>query len=180
MPSPLAHPAAAFALAAAFPGLPRWAVPLGVAFTLAPDVDTIAFLLGAPYDSTCGHRGVTHSIVFAALSAAVGVGVLARFGRAGRAPGRLGTYLFLAMASHGLLDAMTNTGLGVAFFVPFDSTRYFLPFRPIDASPISDWYIVGWRGVPVLVSELKWIWLPAGVFAIAALAVRRCLRRPSA
>jgi hypothetical protein len=35
--------------------------------------------------------------------------------------------LFLATAGHGLLDAMTNGGLGLAFFSPFDNHRYFLP-----------------------------------------------------
>nr|HRC76832.1 rhodanese-like domain-containing protein [Kouleothrix sp.] len=32
---------------------------------------------------------------------------------------------------HGVLDAMTDGGLGVAFFAPFSATRYFFPFRPI-------------------------------------------------
>jgi len=45
-------------------------------------------------------------------------------------------YFFLATASHGLLDAMTDGGLGVAFFVPFDKHRYFLPWTPIRVSPI--------------------------------------------
>jgi hypothetical protein len=38
--------------------------------------------------------------------------------------------VFLATASHGVLDATTNGGLGVAFFSPFDNRRYFLPWRP--------------------------------------------------
>jgi len=45
-------------------------------------------------------------------------------------------YFFLATASHGLLDALTDGGLGVAFFAPFDNHRYFLPWRPIHVSPI--------------------------------------------
>jgi hypothetical protein len=40
-------------------------------------------------------------------------------------------YLFLATASDGVLDAMTNDGLGVAYFSPFDNRRYFLPWPPI-------------------------------------------------
>jgi len=31
---------------------------------------------------------------------------------------------------------MTNGGLGIAFFSPFDPARYFLPWRPILVSPI--------------------------------------------
>ena len=44
--------------------------------------------------------------------------------------------LFMATASHGVLDAMTDGGSGVAFLAPFDDTRYFLPWRPIPVSPI--------------------------------------------
>jgi inner membrane protein len=40
-------------------------------------------------------------------------------------------------ASHGILDAMTNGGLGVALLSPLDTTRYFRPWRPIQVSPIS-------------------------------------------
>jgi hypothetical protein len=46
------------------------------------------------------------------------------------------TFFFLATASHGLLDAMTDGGLGVAFFSPFDKHRYFFPWTPIRVSPI--------------------------------------------
>src|SRR6266540_4876570 len=35
---------------------------------------------------------------------------------------------------HGFFDAMTNGGLGVAFFAPFDSRRYFLAFRPLEVA----------------------------------------------
>ena len=44
----------------------------------------------------------------------------------------MGLYLFLSTASHGVLDALTDGGLGVAFFSPFDQTRYFFPFRHRD------------------------------------------------
>jgi inner membrane protein len=37
----------------------------------------------------------------------------------------------VATASHGILDAFTNGGLGVAFFAPFDKTRYFFPVTPM-------------------------------------------------
>jgi len=39
--------------------------------------------------------------------------------------------LFFVAASHGLLDAMTRGGEGVALLSPFDTTRYFLFWRPI-------------------------------------------------
>jgi inner membrane protein len=74
---------------------------------------------------------------------------------------RLFVYLFLAAGSHGLLDAMTNGGLGVAFFSPFENGRYFLPFRPIRVSPIGVTRFFTSRGVAILQSEIVWIWIPA-------------------
>ena len=82
-------------------------------------------------------------------------------------------YLFLATASHGILDAMTDGGLGIAFFSPFSNARYFLPWRPIAVSPIGVAAFFSERGLNVLRSEFKWIWLPSGLFAFLALAVRR-------
>jgi inner membrane protein len=40
------------------------------------------------------------------------------------------------LASHALLDTLTNGGLGCALFWPFDLTRYFAPWTPIPVSPI--------------------------------------------
>jgi inner membrane protein len=77
-------------------------------------------------------------------------------------------YLFLATASHGVLDAMTNSGLGVAFFSPFDNSRYFLPWRPIRVSPIAVTRFFSARGYAILKSELIWIWVPAFLFATVA------------
>src|SRR4029077_7470776 len=82
-------------------------------------------------------------------------------------------YLFLATASHGLLDAMTDGGLGVAFFSPFDNHRYFLPWTPIRVSPIGAGRFFTHRGLEVLRSELLWIWLPAALLALSVWLIRR-------
>jgi inner membrane protein len=82
-------------------------------------------------------------------------------------------YFFLATASHGFLDAMTNGGLGVAFFSPFDNARYFLPWHPILVSPISLTRFFSGRGAAVLPSELIWIWIPTGLLAVLMLVLRR-------
>jgi membrane-bound metal-dependent hydrolase YbcI (DUF457 family) len=58
-------------------------------------------------------------------------------------------------ASHGVLDAMTDGGLGIAFFAPFDNTRYFFPFRPVKVSPIGLSFFSA-RGLDVIWSELLW------------------------
>jgi inner membrane protein len=81
--------------------------------------------------------------------------------------------LFLATASHGVLDAMTNGGLGVAFFSPFDNRRYFLPWRPVRVSPIAVTRFFTPRGLAILQSELLWIWLPAILLASLVWMLRR-------
>jgi inner membrane protein len=82
-------------------------------------------------------------------------------------------YFFLATASHGFLDAMTDGGLGVAFFAPFDNRRYFLPWRPIHVSPVGAARFFTHRGLEVLQGELLWIWLPAALLALSVWLMRR-------
>jgi hypothetical protein len=43
---------------------------------------------------------------------------------------RIRFFLFLATASHGILDAFTDGGRGIAFFAPFGTERYFFPHHP--------------------------------------------------
>jgi len=143
---------------------------LGVAGAVIPDVDAIGFWLGVPYDSVLGHRGFTHSLIFAALYA--GVGMLA-FERTPGVRGRVWLYLFLATASHGVLDAMTSGGAGVAFFAPIVNRRYFLPWRPILVSPISVTRFFSARGLAIILNEIAWVWIPSALFALFMLAMRR-------
>lgn len=90
---------------------------------------------------------------------------------------RLVAALFLATASHGALDAMTDGGLGVAFFAPFDPDRYFFPWRPIRVSPISIGRFFSPRGLAILENEARVVWIPAAALWLTAIAVRRGLRR---
>jgi len=152
---------------------PKWVWIAGVACAMLPDVDVIGFDLGVPYGDFWGHRGVTHSVFFAALSA-VAVLAISSFWRSKEVHRfRLWLYLFLATTSHGALDAMTNGGLGVAFFSPFSNKRYFLPSRPIRVSPIGLAPFFTTRGAAVLQSEILWIWLPAAALIAAAVTIRR-------
>ena len=140
---------------------------------MIPDFDVIGFRFGIRYGDFWGHRGFTHSLLFAAfLASAV---LLIGFWRVLPGPGRfpIWMYLFLATASHGFLDAMTDGGLGVAFFAPFDNHRYFLPWRPIHVSPIGIGRFFTDRGLAVLQSEFLWIWLPAAVLALSVWLMRR-------
>ena len=136
-----------------------WYWVLGAALSAVPDLDVIGFSFGVHYGDVMGHRGFTHSIFFAVVLAAIVSLALIRQCRISF--GRLFVYLFLAIASHGVLDAMTNGGLGVAFFSPFSNRRYFFPIRPIQVSPIGAGKFFGPKGLAVLRSELLWVWLPA-------------------
>jgi inner membrane protein len=174
MASVFSHAIVAASVGTAFwrPGVSIRFLVLGALFSVLPDVDVVGFGLGIQYGDLLGHRGLTHSLAFAAVMATIGSFLCV--GRSAAQPGRgmAWLYFFLATASHGLLDAMTDGGLGVAFLSPFSNARYFLPLRPIAVSPIGVAEFFSERGLHVLRSEFKWIWLPAGIFAILALAVR--------
>jgi inner membrane protein len=160
MPTFLSHPAVPLALSAWFGrnAVPARLLAAAAFLSAVPDLDVIAFLFRIPYESPWGHRGFTHSVAFAAVVAAL----VARFAFA-RSRSAF-AFLFVAMASHGVLDALTNGGLGVALFWPILDTRYFFLWRPIEVSPIGADFFQGGRGVRVLASEFVWVWLPCAAF----------------
>ena len=175
MASAFTHAIAGLAIGTAFRPQERtarfWA--LGTLGAVLPDVDAIGFWLGVPYGSVLGHRGLTHSLVFAALFASVGL--LAFKGVVVRKRRWVWLYLFLATASHGVLDAMTSGGGGIAFFAPFVNHRYFFPWRPILVSPISITRFFTARGLAIIESEFVWVWIPCSVFVAARLVARQTL-----
>jgi inner membrane protein len=129
-------------------------------------VDVIGFSFGIEYGDLLGHRGFTHSFLFALiLGCFVGLVFFNGFDNVSRRA--LIPYFSLVTASHGMLDAMTDGGLGVAFFSPFKNTRYFFPWRPIKVSPLNIGSFFSPRGVEVMISEIKWIWIPTLVCVIA-------------
>ena len=175
MASLLTHPIVPLT-AAALVGrsvVPLPLVAVGVLFALLPDVDGIAFRLGSPYSSPFGHRGFSHSLVVAAALAALVV-PLARALHA--RPVAVFAFLFVAMASHGVLDACTDAGLGVAFLWPWSNERIFFDFRPIAASPVSARRFLSARGWEVFQSELIWVWTPLLSLALLGYLVRSRLR----
>ncbi|MBU6435858.1 MAG: metal-dependent hydrolase, partial [Nitrospirae bacterium] len=139
MASAFAHAAVAVTLATAWvkrPKLPVRFWVLGAACAMGPDLDILGYWLGIPYEHILGHRGLTHSLPFAAVISGLVVGVGFSGPEWVRFRPQLLFYFFVATASHGVFDAMTQGGLGVAFFAPFEPTRYFFPFRPIPVFPI--------------------------------------------
>jgi inner membrane protein len=141
---------------------------------MLPDIDVVGFSFGVHYEDLLGHRGLTHSLFFALL---VGLAVVTLLFR--DAPPlsqrwiRLVIFFFLFTASHGVLDAFTNGGLGVAFFAPFSNKRYFFPWTPIEVSPIGLRHFSGGRAVEVILSEIVWIWIPAAILVVTAWLLRK-------
>jgi inner membrane protein len=175
MASVFSHAVAALGIGACFyrPGTPKRVWIVGAACSVIPDLDVIGFRFGIRYDDFWGHRGFTHSLLFAALIASTVM--LIGFRRVLPGLGRfsMGIYFFLATGSHGFLDAMTDGGLGVSFFAPFDNNRYFLPWTPIRVSPIGVGRFFADGGFAALQSELVWVWLPSALLAIRAWVIRR-------
>jgi inner membrane protein len=117
------------------------------ALSLLPDADVIGFALGVPYAAPFGHRGAAHSLFVAAIAGLL-IGLLAR--RAW-----LGAGAALVVASHGLLDTLTDGGLGVALLWPFSTQRFFAPWRPLPVAPIGV-RLLGAYGLHVMLVELAW------------------------
>lgn len=101
--------------------------------SLLPDADVAGFAMGVRYEDPWGHRGATHSFAFA-LAVATVVALIAP--RSGRSRLRTGIMAAIVLASHPLLDTLTDGGLGCALFWPFSLTRYFAPWQPIPVAPI--------------------------------------------
>ena len=175
MPTVFSHAVAATAIGAAMITPPRLAVwGLGALCAVLPDLDVVAFAFELPYGHVLGHRGLSHSLPFAAGLALVATAVSARRRlAAGSSAIRLWAFFFVATASHGLLDAMTSGGFGIAFFAPFSEARYFFPWRPIVVSPIGIGAFFSHRGLEVVSSELVSIWLPAAVVIFVCWLARR-------
>jgi inner membrane protein len=141
---------------------------LGILCAIIPDADVIGFHFNIKYNSFWGHRGFSHSLLFALL---FGLCITILFYRKALFSKKgIGYLLFFTVctASHAVLDALTTGGLGVAFFSPFDTSRYFFPWRPIRVSPIGVGRFFTERGLIVLVSELIWIGIPSVVYILFA------------
>ena len=178
MASAFGHAAAAIALASALrtgrPPRRYWLLAIGCA--VAPDLDVLGFGLGIPYGSLLGHRGLSHSLAAAAVIAALALLLVPRALWPERRA-RLWLAFALATASHGLLDAMTDGGLGVAFFSPVDATRHVLPWRPILVSPVDPEAFFSDRGLAILRSEATWIGLASLALLVLSEGSRAVLRR---
>ncbi|WP_299098949.1 metal-dependent hydrolase [uncultured Winogradskyella sp.] len=141
---------------------------LAIGSAVLPDLDVLTFSFNISYADPFGHRGFTHSVLFALIWSLILAFI---FGKSRKLIFTI--VLFLATISHGVLDAMTTGGKGVGFFIPFDNTRYFFPFRPIKVSPIGVEKFLSEWGINVILSEFKYIALPCLVVLIVISASRK-------
>ncbi|HUJ27461.1 MAG TPA: metal-dependent hydrolase [Myxococcales bacterium] len=129
------------------PGRPWRAMVAFSALSLAPDLDVIAFRFGIPYSAPFGHRGAAHSLAVAVALASIAA--LAARERSWR----LWLLCAAVAVSHGLLDTLTDGGLGIALLWPFSTARYFAPWNPIPVAPIGA-RMLSARGLHVVLVEL--------------------------
>jgi inner membrane protein len=166
-------------------GPPRSSILFWSALSMLPDADVIGFTFGIDYAAPWGHRGATHSLPFALAVAAVAALAAPRFGfRASRTM----VVASVVVASHGLLDTLTDGGLGCALFWPFALVRHFAPWRPIPVSPIGLAFLSPY-GLFVAMTELVFFaplvmyglklrlnvyyWLPLWIADVALILGRR-------
>ena len=171
MPTVISHGIVAVTIGKLFTSerMPAQFWVLSVVCAMLPDIDVVGFSLGIRYGDMLGHRGLTHSLAFALLAGCVAAWITLREAPQQRASWPVFiAYFFCVTASHGLLDALTNGGLGIAFFAPFSNHRYFFPWRPIEVSPLGLDSFLSARGPAVLWSEIKWIWIPSALVTAAA------------
>lgn len=176
MPSVFTHAAIPLALWCAS-DRGRISTPLlaaGVVAAMLPDADVLAFALHIPYADSFGHRGASHSILFAALLAVLAALLRTRL-RANAV--QAAVFVGISALSHPLLDAFTSGGLGVALWWPWSGERLFAPWRPIRVSPFAGQFFSA-RGLATILSELRWVWLPLAAAVIGWRLIQRAPARP--
>jgi inner membrane protein len=142
-----------------------WA--LSMICAMLPDLDVLTLKLGISYGDFWGHRGFFHSIFFAVL---LGLLIATVFFRKEGCFSK--SWLFYALyfsavsSTHGILDAFTNGGLGIALLSPFKNERYFFWATPISVSPLSVKAFISGKGIAILKNEIMWVWLPSIFVAI--------------
>src|SRR5207245_9108552 len=104
-----------------------WA--LGAICAIVPDLDVVSFFFGLPYGHMLGHRGLSHSLFFAAVLAWVVTAIVRRRLPASPSAMRPWAFFLLAAASDGFLRSLTDGRLGVAFFARLPHVRYFARWR---------------------------------------------------
>lgn len=129
---------------------------------VAPDLDFLGYAFDVRPPALLGHRGLTHSLPFAAaLAAILAAAFFPALLRAPRELLKVWLGLFGWGATHGLVDAFTFGDVGVALFAPISSVRLHLPFHPVPVVPLGFDEALGRWGALVVFNELLLIVVPA-------------------
>jgi len=176
MPTLLTHPAVPLAMALGLGHgiVSRRLLFTGIVVSVLPDLDVVAFRLGIPYGADFGHRGFSHSVLFAFMAALAGASLFRSFRSTFL---QSFSFLFIAALSHGALDALTNGGLGIAFLWPWSGERFFSPIQVIEVAPLRLSRFLSLKGAAVLRSEFLWVWLPVLGMAFTGALLRLTLTR---
>jgi inner membrane protein len=145
----------------------RYWVCAGICAAL-PDIDWLWSFNGLPYDHWLAHRGLTHSLVFAAALAALVNWTVMRRAVPRDERWRSWVGLTLATASHGFFDALSTYGLGVAFFLPFTTRRFFFPWRPLSTGAALPKASFALKLLDTFGREFLFIWVPSLLVFFAA------------
>ncbi|WP_182267262.1 metal-dependent hydrolase [Stenotrophomonas maltophilia] len=199
MPSIITHAAVPLALwcAADRGRIPPRLLAAGVIAAMLPDADVLAFALHIPYADAFGHRGASHSLLFAGVLAAVAA-VLAFFGsrRSWSAPHSSGSRRpwsallcqpRLAPAKAG--PTVASTVQAAVFVFVCAASHPLLDAMTSGGLGVAlawPWseqrFFAPWRpirvspfapqffsarGLATLLSELRWVWLPLATAVVA-------------
>lgn len=146
---------------------PKVTIVTFAALAVAPDLDLVTALWGVPPNTPLSHRGISHSLAFSFAIALLVAFLVPRRGRRLLAGGMtLG-----ALASHGLLDSMSQLGNGPMLLWPLTNQSYEFVWRPIPGVLNSAHYLTV-QAIPTLVTETL-IFLPLILFALITMFPRR-------
>lgn len=124
----------------------------------------LSFKLGVAYGNVFGHRGFTHSLLFAFIIPLLCVLLAGRWFRVGLV--RSWLFLTTSLLSHSLLDSITTGGKGVGWLWPWLDERFFAPWQMIKVAPFALSRYATPYGYQVIISELQWVWLPGVVMGL--------------
>ncbi|MDF7758743.1 metal-dependent hydrolase [Kosakonia cowanii] len=172
MPTIVTHAAVPLCLGLGLGGktIPRGLLLAGIGLSMLPDADVLAFKFGVAYGDALGHRGFTHSLLFAFVVPLLVA--LLRHKRFKASVTRCWAFLTLSLLSHSLLDSITTGGKGVGWLWPWSEERFFAPWQVINVAPFALSRYTTPYGHQVILSELMWVWLP-GVVVMGVLWWRR-------
>ena len=143
------------------PGKERRLAVLAVLCACLPDADLAAFVFEVRPPALLAHRGLAHSLITAAVLAAIAAAAGFRsLGIGTRAWWRVMAFLFGAAASHGLVDFVTASDVGVALFAPLWDARLSSPVKVLPSCQLGLHEYLGFWGLLTIANELLYAVVP--------------------